>query len=233
MIAVFSLGESIEVSPVEPMMRTAHVPWSSWNLSNVRNAPKSIEPSLLNGVISATNEPSILILAMAMLRGKDVRDSGCRLESEELVGLEEEAEHEAALRCARHVLAPLRPPDVLAGGHLALVVDEAALEHPALLELDVLVHRQLRARREARQRRHDSGLGILYQDLDVDALVRRRPPRQGVDVDVTRRKRGERCVLFFHSRCAKRHLVLPSEVLPQPPESRVQVGDEIVHVLEP
>ena len=57
MICFFSSGESIEVSPVEPMISTAEVPWSSWNFSRVRNAAKSTEPSLLNGVIRATNEP--------------------------------------------------------------------------------------------------------------------------------------------------------------------------------
>ena len=57
MIFFFSSGDSIEVSPVEPMISTADVPRSSWNLSSVRNAAKSTEPSLLNGVISATNEP--------------------------------------------------------------------------------------------------------------------------------------------------------------------------------
>src|SRR5918995_3138848 len=57
MICFFSSGASIEVSPVEPMISTAAVPWVSWNLSSVRNAAKSTESSLLNGVISATNEP--------------------------------------------------------------------------------------------------------------------------------------------------------------------------------
>src|SRR5262245_18325067 len=57
MICFFSSGDSIEVSPVEPMISTAEVPLSSWNLSRVRKAAKSTEPSLLNGVISATNEP--------------------------------------------------------------------------------------------------------------------------------------------------------------------------------
>ena len=33
MIFFFSSGESIEVSPVEPMIRIARVPWSCWNLS--------------------------------------------------------------------------------------------------------------------------------------------------------------------------------------------------------
>jgi hypothetical protein len=57
MICFFSSGASIDVSPVEPMISTAAVPWPSWNFSRVRNAPKSTEPSLLNGVMSATNEP--------------------------------------------------------------------------------------------------------------------------------------------------------------------------------
>ena len=57
MIFFFSSGESIEVSPVEPMMRIAEVPLSAWNLSSARNASKSTEPSLLKGVIRATNEP--------------------------------------------------------------------------------------------------------------------------------------------------------------------------------
>ncbi len=57
MIFFFSSGESIEVSPVEPMIRIAEVPLSAWNLSSERNASKSTEPSLLKGVIRATNEP--------------------------------------------------------------------------------------------------------------------------------------------------------------------------------
>src|SRR5215470_11044423 len=62
MISLFSSGASIEVSPVDPMISTADVPRSSWNFSKVRNAPKSTEPSLLNGVISATNEPVSIFL---------------------------------------------------------------------------------------------------------------------------------------------------------------------------
>src|ERR1051326_529533 len=54
-----SSGDSIEVSPVEPMISTALVPCCSWKCSRERNAAKSTEPSLLNGVISATNEPVI------------------------------------------------------------------------------------------------------------------------------------------------------------------------------
>ena len=72
MICFFSSGESIEVSPVEPMISTAEVPWSSWNFSRVRNAAKSTEPSLLNGVMSATNEPVIFCLGMPFnLRGSN------------------------------------------------------------------------------------------------------------------------------------------------------------------
>jgi hypothetical protein len=44
------------------MISTADVPRSSWNFNKVRNAPKSTEPSLLNGVISATNEPVSILL---------------------------------------------------------------------------------------------------------------------------------------------------------------------------
>src|SRR5215831_19557636 len=62
MICFFSSDASIDVSPVEPMISTADVPRSSWNFSKVRNAPKSTEPSLLNGVISATNEPASIFL---------------------------------------------------------------------------------------------------------------------------------------------------------------------------
>src|SRR5262249_36605647 len=64
MICFFSSSVSIEVSPVEPMIRTAEVPLSCWNLSNVRNAPKSIEPSWLKGVTNATNEPVIFNFAI-------------------------------------------------------------------------------------------------------------------------------------------------------------------------
>ncbi len=66
MICFFSSGASIDVSPVEPMISTADVPRSSWNFNKVRNAPKSTEPSLLNGVISATNEPVSIFLDIAV-----------------------------------------------------------------------------------------------------------------------------------------------------------------------
>src|SRR3954465_15047044 len=58
MICFFSSGESIEDSPVEPMIKMAADPLSSWNFKSVRKAAKSTEPSLLKGVIRATNEPA-------------------------------------------------------------------------------------------------------------------------------------------------------------------------------
>src|SRR5580692_11569022 len=64
----FSSGESMEVSPVEPMISTALVPCCSWKESRLLKATKSTEPSLLNGVISATNEPVIFCLGMRCLR---------------------------------------------------------------------------------------------------------------------------------------------------------------------
>ncbi len=69
MICFFSSCDSIEVSPVEPMIRTAAVPWVSWNFSSVRKAAKSTEPSLLNGVIRATNEPVSFLLDILGLHG--------------------------------------------------------------------------------------------------------------------------------------------------------------------
>ena len=76
MISLFSSAASIEVSPVEPMISTADVPCCSWNFSKVRNAPKSTEPSLLKGVISATNEPvSIFVgirVSLAKISGEHI-----------------------------------------------------------------------------------------------------------------------------------------------------------------
>src|SRR3954466_10077543 len=62
MIAFFSSGDSIEDSPVDPMIRIAEVPLSAWNFRRLRNAAKSTEPSLLNGVIRATKEPVNFLL---------------------------------------------------------------------------------------------------------------------------------------------------------------------------
>src|SRR5436309_15683457 len=81
MILFLSSGASIEVSPVEPMMRTADVPLSSWNLRSERNAAKSTDPSLLNGVMRAANEPvrSFLDIVICCLRGGSQRDDSMKL----------------------------------------------------------------------------------------------------------------------------------------------------------
>src|SRR3954466_7937272 len=74
MIAFFSSGDSIEDSPVDPMIRTAEVPLSAWNFRRLRKAAKSTEPSLLNGVIRATNEPvSFFDILISMGAGLDDR----------------------------------------------------------------------------------------------------------------------------------------------------------------
>src|SRR3954467_2973324 len=78
MIAFFSSGDSIEDSPVDPMIRIAEVPLSAWNFSRLRNAAKSTEPSLLKGVIRATKEPvsfwcDILISILAGFRERSTR----------------------------------------------------------------------------------------------------------------------------------------------------------------
>src|SRR4029077_144246 len=53
-----------------PMISTALVPCRSWKESRLLKAAKSTDPSLLNGVISATNEPVIFCLGMSFnLRG--------------------------------------------------------------------------------------------------------------------------------------------------------------------
>ena len=68
MICFFSSGDSIDDLPVEPMIRMAAEPLSSWNFKSVRKAAKSTEPSLLNGVISATNEPASIFDIFVSMR---------------------------------------------------------------------------------------------------------------------------------------------------------------------
>src|SRR3954454_23317671 len=71
MICFFSSGDSIDDSPVEPMIRMAAEPLSSWNFKSVRKAGKSTEPSLLNGVIRATNEPASVFDIFVSIREFD------------------------------------------------------------------------------------------------------------------------------------------------------------------
>src|SRR6266852_5548312 len=59
------------------------------------------------------------------------------------VGPQEHREDERALRRMRDMPVAARPPHIIAGARLALVVDDAAFEHVGLLDLDMLVQRQV------------------------------------------------------------------------------------------
>src|SRR4051812_613273 len=59
-----SSRDSRLTSPVEPRISTAAVPCSSWSARLVRNPSKSTVPSRLNGVMTATKEPSTRSFAM-------------------------------------------------------------------------------------------------------------------------------------------------------------------------
>ena len=58
----------------------------------------------------------------------------------------------------------------------AFLVDQPAFQHVGLLDVDVLMVRQHRARRKAHQRGHQPGLGIGHQRLDLAAGKSRRLP---------------------------------------------------------
>src|ERR1700752_4404603 len=86
----------------------------------------------------------------------------------------------------------LGAPDVMAGAHLALVIDKAAFEHKGLLDFNVLVQCQLDSRPPAKKRGQEAAFRILQQDLHVDARTRGWLPRQALDLDITRSQRTER-----------------------------------------
>src|SRR3977135_1049348 len=93
---------------------------------------------------------------------------------EELVGDLEDREHQSALRTPRDVPAALVAPDEFAGLAFdalrrAFLVDEAALENVGLLDMDVLVVRQHRTRREPHQRGHQAAGAIEQQRLGLAA----------------------------------------------------------------
>jgi hypothetical protein len=99
----------------------------------------------------------------------------------ELVRHLEDREHQPALRAPRDVAAADLAPDELAGLGLdargrTFLVNETAFEHVGLLDVDVLVVGQHRARGEPHQRRHQSGLRIHQQRLDLAAGESRRLP---------------------------------------------------------
>ena len=93
---------------------------------------------------------------------------------EELVGDLENREHQPAFGTPCDVAAALLAPDEFAGLGLdalcwAFLVDEAALKNVGLLDIDVLVVGQHRARREPHQRGHQAGRAIEQQRLGFAA----------------------------------------------------------------
>ncbi len=69
-----SFGESMDTSPVEPIIKMAFVPFDAWKSISVRKPSKSTVPSLLKGVINATNDPSTRIFSM-IVSSASTRDS--------------------------------------------------------------------------------------------------------------------------------------------------------------
>src|SRR6202051_609788 len=115
--------------------------------------PSSLDASGLAGVTPG--------LVPVLARGVD--DAAVGLE--ELVGDLEDRKHQPALWTPGDVAAALLPPDEFTG--LAFdalrrpfLVDQAALEHIGLLDMDVLVVRQHGAWRKSHQRGHQAGRAI-------------------------------------------------------------------------
>src|SRR4051812_39854862 len=105
---------------------------------------------------------------------------------EEGVWLQEEGEHQAAFVRPGVVPAAGAAPDIVAGPADAGVVGERTLDDVGLLDLDMLVPWQARARRPAHQLgRHAGGL-VLHQHLGLDAGEACLGPRHLRDVDVGR-----------------------------------------------
>src|SRR6202011_3718637 len=80
---------------------------------------------------------------------------------QEDVGLEEDRQHQGAVRRLGDVAVALGAPDVIAGGDLALVVLEAAFEDEGLLDLDMLVEGQFGTRLPAEEGGQEPGLLVL------------------------------------------------------------------------
>src|SRR5216684_4498851 len=118
--------------------------------------------------ISAPCMPPGLVPVLA--RGID--DAAVGLE--ELVGNLEDREHQPALGTPRDVAAAWLAPDEFAGLGLdalcrAFLVDEVALQNVGLLDMDVLVVGQHRARLKPHQRGHQAGRAVEQQRLGLAA----------------------------------------------------------------
>ena len=126
------------------MIRMAAVPWSSWNSSSVRNAAKSTEPSLLNGVISATNEPvssffDIFVSIAGMLSDHSMRAcSGQRAtcqdnswgKSRDLMFTSAQAEATSSSRAASSTFDPAAPNATGNQDHAAAAIIRGPAREP-------------------------------------------------------------------------------------------------------
>src|SRR5204863_10149500 len=118
-----------------------------------------------------------------------IRDAAVGLE--ELIRHLEHGEEKPALRARPgFVPAARRPPDELAGLAFAFRADEAALEHPGLLDLDVLVVWQMGARRHAHQRGKEPAVFVYEQRFLLDARIARLLPRHVLDIQKAGRHLG-------------------------------------------
>src|SRR3954468_830789 len=100
-----------------------------------------------------TQAPMNLLVAPGLLpvAAEEVRDAAVGLE--ESIRHLEHGEEDAAFRPSpRFVPTTGRPPNELPGFALAFGANQAAFEHISLLDLDVLMVGQVRARRHAHER---------------------------------------------------------------------------------
>src|SRR5688500_15999433 len=104
----------------------------------------------------------------------------------------EHRKHEAALRSRPGLVAAARrAPYELALLAFALATEQAAFEHVRLLDLDMLVIGQARARRHLHEERQQAALALDEQSLGLDARIAGLLPRQTLDVDEAGGKRRQ------------------------------------------
>ena len=84
-----------------------------------------------------------------------------RVARKKYVRLQEHRQHQRAAGRAGDVTVALGAPYIIPGAHLAFVIDETALEHESLLDLDMLVQRELGARLPAEERGQEPGFRVF------------------------------------------------------------------------
>ena len=121
---------------------------------------------------------------------------------EELVGDLEDCEHQAALGTPGDMAAAGLAPDEFAGLAFdalcgAFLVDQRALEHIGLFDIDMLMVGQHRARRKAHQGGHQAGPAIKQERLGLAAgeagllpFHLLRAHEMGMRIGVLRRRHG-------------------------------------------